>query len=66
MASFNFIAKASTNKQSEIKLNRTCPNLTEFLLIYNVIHYLCDFSNLFLDKVYLTKTMIAVPKEKCP
>ena len=43
LASFDFIAKVSTNKQSEMK----------FFSIYNMVHYLSDFWNLFLDKVYL-------------
>ena len=45
LASFNFIAKVSTNG--------TRVNLTVFLLIYKVVHYLNNFWNLFLDKDYL-------------
>ena len=39
--------------KSEIKLNGTCANLTVFLFICKVVHYLNDFWNLFLDDVYL-------------
>ena len=40
---FYFMAKVSTNKQSKIKLNETCANVTVFFLIYKVAHYLNDF-----------------------
>ena len=37
--SFNFIAKVSTNKKNEIKLDGTCANLTSSFLIYKVLKY---------------------------
>ena len=44
----SLIAKVSTNKLSEVRLNRLCANLTVFSLIYKVIHYSNDCWNLFL------------------
>ena len=40
---FNFMAKVNTSKKDKIKLNGTSENVTAFLLIYKVAHYLNDF-----------------------
>ena len=53
LATFDFIAKLSTNNYNDIKSNRRCANLTACFLIYKVVRYLNDFWNLFLDKVDL-------------
>ena len=47
MSSFNFIPKTSKAKST------WCGNLTVYVVIYKVVHYLNEFWNLFLDKVCL-------------
>ena len=52
LALFDLIVKVNAIKKGEIKSHGTCGNLTVFFLFYKVVHYLNDFWNLFLDKVY--------------
>ena len=43
------------SEHNQVKSHGTCGNLTVYFLIYKVVHYLNDFRNLLLDKVYLKK-----------
>ena len=50
---FQFHCKNEHKRKREIKSHVKCANLTVFILIYKVVHYLIDFGNLFFDEVYL-------------
>ena len=48
---FQFYFK-SAQKNKKQKKNRTCANMTVFVLIYKIVHYLNDLSDVFRDKDY--------------
>ena len=47
----NDFAKMSISKQTEIKSNRICANMTVFFAIYKVVHYSMTFEIYLLTRI---------------